>query len=76
MNSSCSEDKGLLDEVSQVDEQSETWVLHQIRDRAKLESLSSQKRQLRLQQLQKTFEKSALADPEKLTELRDVVSRV
>ena len=62
--------------ASHENESSETWVLHQIRDRAKLQSLSSQKRQLRLQQLQKTFEKSTLADPERLTELRNVVSRV
>ena len=52
------------------------WVKLQSRDRAKLLSLSSEKRELRLRTLQKTFDRNAFADKEKLTELRCLVGRI
>ena len=52
------------------------WVISQTRDREKLQELSSQKRQIRLQTLQTTFDKTALSNPSKLTELGGLVARL
>ena len=54
----------------------DSWVENQSRDRAKLLCLSSEKRELRLRTLQTTFDRIALADQEKLTELSSLVSRM